>query len=1076
MQYLTAQGTATGKSGPSAGYVISILLLLTSIASSICIHQQYAECNRVGIKVRAAISGLVYRKSLRLSRVKGGAGEVINIISADVTRINDAVVNFHFLWSAFVEVALIIILAFYEIGLSAFPAVFFILVLLPIQMYLGRRTSTLSRCQTEQGTIRVHNMSEILTAIKLIKFYAWELPFTEQVSAIREKEMGYIYANMMNKTVNYTVVFAIPVLAALSSLTMYVKYDRPLTASVSFTVLSLFNTLRYPFFMLPMAVKATAGAVTSFARLDRFMALEEVVPLNILKPPTGSDLAFEMNDCDFNWDGAEGDKPALSRISLKVKRGQKVAIVGDVGCGKSSLLAALLGQIRQTRGEPVKMYGTTAYMSQEAWLLNLTLRDNVTFGKPYDIARYKETIRVCSLQRDLTLLISGDRTEIAERGANLSGGQRQRVSLARTVYYDADILLLDDPLSAVDQHVGRHIFEECFQKNLKDKTVIVVLNQLQYLESMDYVVFVKDGAIKSQGSYDYLITTDELFKDMVASQVADSDEIEDPAFDEGEPMNVPDFDPDAIAPREPLESEDYMGSNDLLVPPAKTAKDSNSNRFLAMNSLSVSNRSQLAAMVKINESTVRSMIGRQNVTTISGAERDHDIAKVMMRNELSTYSVHHFKNALKEEAEEEDKAAIAKGKLVVEDDSTKTAGAGDFAAYAREGSGTTVTILMMITFVLVHGIRISGDFWLRLWVPRIGDFTDEVYIGVYAAFTALFSIGVFFRGYFFTAVTAHKAVKLHDKLFDATMHAPMSFFDTTPVARLLAAFSKHALHVDDTMPDAGMQALQYFPLGLGALLICAILIPWNWAPCIGVVLLGCLLLRYSTTADFATKSLEATTKPPIFSHLTCTLEGLFSIRAYHAEKRFDDMNLARLDTNHENLFAMQSVKSFQALYLDILSSLVIFFSALLLVFVRDTNGIASVAGLALSNALQMLVFVQWTVRQWGEVETQMSSVGQLVYYGKTQPEAPFDIPATKPPSTWPSAGLIKFQNIELKYQKFGVSVLKNISCTIYPREKIGIVGRTGSGKSTLLVSLLRIVESYEGMITIDDVDVSKIGI
>jgi ABC-type multidrug transport system fused ATPase/permease subunit len=267
-----------------------------------------------------------------------------------------------------------------------------------------------------------------------------------------------------------------------------------------------------------------------------------------------------------------------------------------------------------------------------------------------------------------------------------------------------------------------------------------------------------------------------------------------------------------------------------------------------------------------------------------------------------------------------------------------------------------------------------------------------------------------------------------------------------------------------------------FPLGLGALVMCAALIPWNWAPAIGLVVVGYLVLRFSTQADFATKGLEATTKPPIYSHLTCTLEGLFSIRAYHAESRFDDMNLERIDTNHENLFAMQCVKSFQALYLDIISSLVIYFSALLLVLARDQADIAPIAGLALSNALQMLVFVQWTVRQWGEVETQMSSVGQLVYYGKTKPEAPFEIPANKPDPSWPTEGRIKFKNIVLKYQKFGVSVLKDITCTIHPREKIGIVGRTGSGKSTLLVSLLRIVESCEGMVTIDDVEVSKLGI
>ncbi|KAI8924733.1 P-loop containing nucleoside triphosphate hydrolase protein [Entophlyctis helioformis] len=384
-----------------------------------------------------------------------------------------------------------------------------------------------------------------------------------------------------------------------------------------------------------------------------------------------------------------------------------------------------------------------------------------------------------------------------------------------------------------------------------------------------------------------------------------------------------------------------------------------------------------------------------------------------------------------EDDDDDDEAdAIARGRLVGEDESTKTAG---------------LPTLSLVFFVLVQGVRIGADYWLRLWVPRIGGFTDAVYVGVFAAITGVFLSGVLGRGLWFTYVTSDKARRLHNALFEAVMHAPMAFFDTTPLGRVLSAFSKHMLHVDDTMLDAALQALQYFPLGLGTLILCAVIVPWNWATAIGM---------FSYDADIKTK-------PPIYAHLTATLEGLFSVRAYHAEDRFDAMNLARVDANHEALFAMQCVKSFQALYLDILSSLFIYCTTLLLV---------------LSRTRTMLVFVQWTVRMWGDVENQMSSVGQLVYYAKVEPEAPFEIPDKKPPASWPTEGRIRFSNVVLKYQKFGVAVLKNVSCTIYPTEKIGIVGRTGSGKSTLLVSLLRIVEPCEGKITIDDLDVSQIGL
>ena len=1027
----------------SVGQQFAIALLVASVVSSVAIHQLYAECQRVGVQVRAAVSSLVYRKSLRLSYVRGGAGEVLNILSADLQRIVDGIVNFHFLWSAFLEAAAILAIAFYEIGISALPALGFVLLLLPVQMYLGKLTSETNRRQA--ATDRVHIMSEILTAIKLIKFYAWEKPFTTKISGIRHDEMASIYRNMMIKTVNFTVVFAVPVLIALCSLGMYVALGNKLTASVSFAVLSVLNTLRYPFFMLPMAVRGTVSTLEAMRRLDDFMALDEVEHLPISKNDDGDDTACEINNADFKWDGT--DQPALRNIHLKVKKGAKVAIIGDVGAGKSSLISALLGQIRQVRGDRLKVYGTTSYASQEAWLLNTTLRDNVLFGMDYNKPAYKEVIRVCSLQRDLTLLIAGDLTEIAERGVNLSGGQRQRVNLARAVYHDCEIVLLDDPLSAVDQHVGSHIFNECFLKHLKDKTVIMSIHQLQYLEQMDWIVMMKNGEIEKQGTFADLMGYAE-FKRLIENHVAGDDAEVD---DEADVVNDPNFD---IPDEKPVVAE-------IVV-------DDEQKNKMDREQLTVTELQQLTSRkyADLNEVTITSMIEKNQLSVIVGGGSNFKDA--IAKNELSVLGL--------QEAEEE-RLAMERGKLVKEDTSTAKSGFGDLVTYARVAWGSPLFFTVCAYFFLVHGVRIGSDYWLRLWVPRIGGFTDAVYIGVYAGCTVVFVLGVFTRGWWFSRMTDAKASTLHDAVFRSIMRAPMSFFDSTPLARILSAFSKHQLHVDDTLPDALLQALQYAPLGLGALVLCAVIVPWNWAPIIGLVALAGLVVYLSSPAENKTKSLEAITKPPVFAHVTATLEGLFSIRAYHAQKRFDDMNLQKLDTNHEALFAMVLVKSWIALNLDLLSSLVVYFTALLIVVFRDEPDMASVAGLALSNALQMLVFVQWTVRMTGEVIGQMSSVGQLAYYGNNVPaEAPAEIPEKKPAGQWPEKGLVKFEKIGLRYTEFGVKVLKDVSFTIYPTEKIGIVGRTGSGKSTLLISLLRIVEACDGKITIDGVDISELGL
>lgn len=1054
----TASPPTGGPPTEVEGHIWAVAIFAASFGSSIAIHQLYGQCYRIGVQIKAALTGLIYRKCLRLSRIRGGAGEVINLLSTDVGRVVEAVTNFHFLWSAFVEATLILILAFYEMGLSAFPALGFVLLLLPVQAIIGRISSRLSTEGTEITTTRVHLMSEILTAIKLIKFYAWEIPFSDRLEEIRAKEMSLIKRNMYLKAFNFMVVFAIPVFVALTCLSVYVfAFNITLTASVSFTVLSVFNTLRYPFLMLPMAVGSTSAAKIAFARISKFLLGDEIEELQPLEPTDANPTAIHIKDSDFRWDGEEKAGPTLDAVDLHVKRGQIVAVIGDVGSGKSSLIAALLGQIRQVRGPKLEIYGTTSYVPQEAWLLNCSLRDNIIFGSPFEREKFDEVIRVCALQRDLTLLVAGEETEIAERGSNLSGGQKQRTSLARAVYNNADTILLDDPLSAVDQAVGRHIFQECFKTHLKEKTVILAIHQLQYLPECDHVVMMKDGKIAMQGTYDELMATQPSFSEMINNHVVSGEDNEEEIV---------------VEPPQPTSKGKNVGSSPVLAD--EDIENEKAAVNIELNQLSVVDRSQLSIRKDagdISEKNISSLIERNQLSVVRdahGNQSGHDIAEIIRKNELTVHSV--------PDIEPEPSENRPAGQLVQEDKSTE-ASKNVYLKYARVGRGTLITSLIVSFFFIVHGVRIGSDFWLRLWVPHVGGYSDSVYVGVYAALTFVFAGGVFARGCFWSAETTNKATILHEKMFDAVMHAPMAFFDTTPLGRILSAFSKHQLNIDDSMPNAGMQALQYCPLALGAMILIAATVNWVWAPVIGLAAIGLGLAVFASRAETKLKAAEATTKPAVISHFTASLEGLFSIRSYHAEERFDRDTLDKIDENHKYLLAQLMAKSWIALNLDIIASLMIYFCTLLIVLFRTTPQMPSIAGLALSNALQMLVFLQWTVRMVGEVQGQMSSVGQLVYYGNNvDREAPAEIPGAITNPAWPTTGTIEFKNLVLKYHKFGVAVLKNVSFVINPREKIGIVGRTGSGKSTLLISLLRIVEAHQGQIFIDGLDVSTVGL
>ncbi|KAI0229209.1 hypothetical protein L0F63_004556, partial [Massospora cicadina] len=516
---------------PISGYMFAMSLLFSSLFSSVAIHQLYGQCARIGVQVKSALTVLVYRKSLVLFRVKGGAGEVINILSTDVARISEALSNLHFLWSAFVEAGLILILSFVAVGYAALPALAIVMMLLPVQFYLGRKTSELQVRNTEVTTLRVHLMSEVLTAIKLIKFYAWEQPFAHKINAIRREEINLIRRTMQLKAINFAVVFAVPVIVALFSLVTLAFTEGKPSAATAFTVLSVFNTLRYPFLMLPMAVKSYSGAILSVARLNEFLSRLEIKGYDLHARQDHENLAISMSHSSFSWDETDQHPPFLQDLNLDIQHGELIAVVGDVGSGKSSLIAAILGQMRQVDGDRLKVYGSVSYVPQEAWLLNMPLRENITFGKPMMEKHYRETIKVCALERDLTLLVAGDKTEIAERGSNLSGGQRQRVSLARAVYNDGDIILLDDPLSAVDQNVGRHIFEQCIAGKLTNKTVIFVTHQLQYLSQVDRVIVMKEGRVSKIGPYADLMANDEAFRTLINNHVASSEESDEIELD-----------------------------------------------------------------------------------------------------------------------------------------------------------------------------------------------------------------------------------------------------------------------------------------------------------------------------------------------------------------------------------------------------------------------------------------------------------------------------------------------------------------------------------------------------------------
>ncbi|KAK9702811.1 Multidrug resistance-associated protein 5 [Basidiobolus ranarum] len=324
-----------------------------------------------------------------------------------------------------------------------------------------------------------------------------------------------------------------------------------------------------------------------------------------------------------------------------------------------------------------------------------------------------------------------------------------------------------------------------------------------------------------------------------------------------------------------------------------------------------------------------------------------------------------------------------------------------------------------------------------------------------------------------------KTTSFHTRVLNAIMQARMSYFDYTPLSRILNVFARHQYLIDDYLTEAALQALQFLPLIVGTLLLVMILVPFSIIAVVVLLVIVGFLIWHSRVAEENLKLLEAYSKPQLFAHLSATLEGLSSIRVYKLETRFDSFNLLKIDVSSKALYARSIVKAWLALYIDFIASLFVYIVSLLILLVHRDRGALeeSKVGLVLTNALQLLVFGQWTVQALRDAHGALSNVKHLVEFTEDIPsEAALMYRDVKPPENWPQDGEIEYQNVLLRYNRYGVAVLKNVSFKIHAKEKVGVVGRTGSGKSTLLVSLLRIVEAAEGKVLVDGLDISTIGL
>jgi ABC-type multidrug transport system fused ATPase/permease subunit len=489
------------------GFFIVAGMSALMISTSLFVQWYFQVMFAQSFRVRAALVSMIFRKSLAMSaeaKATTNEGETANLMSVDASKIADFIPYMHsLLWSLPLQIIIAIALLFTNVGWAALAGIAVMVLLIPLSAKLNSIQQGYQKAVMKIKDERISTMNELLLGIRVVKFYAWEEPISVKISRLRTREKELIVKR------NLVAAFQ----AVLFSCTpVWVIMGYPMSPDVVFPTLVTVNLLRLPLMMLPGLMPQWTSAKQSLHRMNAYLSKEELQAGVVSIPPRTDSLfdpsreppAIKIREGFFGWTKDEREA-LLKNISVTFPAGKLSAVVGKTGSGKSSLILALLGEMHMSKGS-VSNYGSVAYASQQPWIQNASVRDNILFGKPFDQCRYNTIVEACSLTTDFAIFANGDSTEIGEQGVNMSGGQKQRLNIARALYSGGDVYIFDDPLSAVDSHVGEHIFEQCFVRYLASTTRILVTHKIDILPRCDHIIVLDDtgGRVKAQGSFQSL--------------------------------------------------------------------------------------------------------------------------------------------------------------------------------------------------------------------------------------------------------------------------------------------------------------------------------------------------------------------------------------------------------------------------------------------------------------------------------------------------------------------------------------------------------------------------------------------